>query len=326
MSPKVFMKDPIEKADFAPKRFRAFIDLVRPFTLLAPLFGGLSGSFLGLIVEGKLSTPYLTIEPPFFIWGGLPFIEMLSGIVSLVLLNAASNTLNQVYDRDIDKINKSYRPIPAGIVSAKEGLWIAILLYGFSLWRAALINRWFFGMVLVLVLFTIFYSVPPLRLKKRLWIANLSIAIPRGIMGFVAAWVITADIYNPIPWLIGSIMCIFLIGSTTAKDFTDMIGDERFGMRTLPVVYGKKKAIFLSIPFLIIPFLVLGIYWAMGLMPPGTIVMVIVLLVWSLMIIWMFTKEADKEDEHFENSAVWIHFYLILLGMQIGFLLVYIFN
>jgi 4-hydroxybenzoate polyprenyltransferase len=320
------MKDPIEKADFAPKRFRAFIDLVRPFTLLAPLFGGLSGSFLGLIIEGNISAPVLSTSSPFFDWPGVPLIEMFTGIVALILLNAASNTLNQVYDRDIDRINKSYRPIPSGIVSPKEGFWIAILLYGFTLWRAALINRWFFILIIILALFTIFYNIPPLRFKKRLWIANLSIAIPRGILGFVAAWSITADITSPVPWLIGSIMCIFLIGSTTAKDFTDMEGDKRFGMRTLPVVYGKKMAIFLSIPFLILPFFLLGIYWFLNLMPGNTIYMVVFMLVWSGIVTYLFFKEADKEDRHFENSPVWMQFYLILMGMQVGFLLVYIFN
>lgn len=326
LSPKVFMKDPIEKAEFAPQRFRAFVDLVRPFTLMAPLLGGLSGAFLGLIIEGNIGTPVFSLVPPFFDWPGVPLIKMFSGIVALVLLNAASNTLNQVYDRDIDRINKAYRPIPSGIVSPKEGFWIAILLYGFSLWRASLINRWFLVVISVLALFTFLYSIPPFRFKKRLWIANLSIAIPRGILGFVAAWTITADISNPIPWLIGSVMCIFLIGSTTAKDFTDMEGDKRFGMRTLPVVYGKRWAIYLSLPFLMLPFVLLGVYWFMDLVPGLTIIMILVMLIWSGIVTYLFFKEADKEDKHFENSPVWMQFYLILMGMQIGFLLIYIFD
>ncbi len=326
MSPKVFMKDPIDKAEFAPKRFRAFVDLVRPFTLLAPLIGGLSGAFLGLIIEGNIGTPTFTSDPPFFDWPGVPLIKMFSGIVALVLLNAASNTLNQVYDKDIDGVNKAYRPIPSGIVSPKEGIWIAILLYGFTLWRAALINRWFLFLVIILALFTLFYNIPPIRFKKRLWIANLSIAIPRGILGLVAAWAITADISNPVPWLIGSIMGIFLIGSTTAKDFTDMEGDKKFGMRTLPVVYGKKWAIYLSIPFLLLPFILLGVYWFLGLVPSITIIMVVIMFIWSAVVTFMFFREADKEDKHFENSPVWMQFYLILMGMQIGFLLIYIFG
>lgn len=320
------MKDPIEKTVYAPKRFRAFIDLVRPFTLLAPLLGGLSGSFLGLIATDKLSAPSISTGYPFLVWNGLPFLKLLSGIISLILVNAASNILNQVYDRDIDKVNKAYRPIPSRIVSPKEGFWLALFLYGLSLWRAALVNRWFFFFITFLAIITVLYSIPPIRFKKRLWIANLSIAIPRGVLGMVAAWSITADPWNPIPWLIGSIMGVFLIGSTTAKDFTDIKGDKKFGIRTLPVVYGKKAAIFLSIPFLIIPFFILGVYWFFGLLPFSTIFLSIVMLFWALVVTILFFREADREDKHFENSPVWMQMYLILMGMQIGFLLVYIFD
>ena len=73
------MKDPIDKAEFAPKRFRAFIDLVRPFTLLAPAIGGITGSMMALLVQGDLSTPYFSLEWPFLHIPGLPLFSILSG-------------------------------------------------------------------------------------------------------------------------------------------------------------------------------------------------------------------------------------------------------
>ena len=318
------MKDPPEKAQYAPKRFRAFLDLVRPFTLLAPALGGISGAFMALLVEGELSSPYFSNSFPFFNWPGLPILTMISGITSLVFLNAASNTLNQVYDRDIDKINKGYRPIPLGIVNPREGVWIAVVLYGIALWRGAMVNRYFLLMVSILILFTIAYSVPPFRLKKRLWLSNISVALPRGMLGIVAAWTITGDITNPIPWLIGSIMAIFLVGSTTTKDITDMHGDRLYGMRTLPVFYGKKKAIILSSPFYIVPFLLMGLYWYFDLLPEYSLVMALVFFIWSSLVIYLLYKEGDKEDQHFENSPAWKQMYLMLMGMQLGFLSLFI--
>ena len=177
MCAKLFMKESYDKTQYAPKRLRGFLDLVRPFTLLAPAIGGISGSFLALIVDGNLSMPYFDGTFPFFFWPGIPFYALISGITSLIFLNAASNTLNQVYDRKIDRVNKAYRPIPSGVVTPKEGLWISMILYGLSLWRAAMVNRSFILLVLLLILFTISYSVPPLRLKKRLWISNISVAV-----------------------------------------------------------------------------------------------------------------------------------------------------
>ncbi|MBN1538919.1 MAG: UbiA prenyltransferase family protein [Candidatus Thermoplasmatota archaeon] len=321
---KLFMKDPLDKVQYAPKRFRAFIDLVRPFTLLAPALGGITGSLMALLVQGDLSKPFLSGEWPFLHVPGLPLMTMFSGVTSLVFLNAASNTLNQVYDRDIDVINKAYRPIPMKVVSPLEGIWIAVALYGIALWRAAMVNRYFLLIVAVLILFTISYSVPPFRFKKRLWLSNISVAIPRGMLGIVAAWSITGDIMDPTPWVIGSVMVVFLIGSTTTKDITDIPGDVMFGMKTLPVYYGKKKAIILSSPFLIIPFVMMGLYWYLDLLPGYSLSMALVFLIWSILLIYLLYKEGDKEDEHFENSPAWKQMYLMLMGMQLGFLTLFL--
>lgn len=318
------MKDPLNKAEYTPRRFRAFIDLVRPFTLLAPALGAITGSLMALLVQGDLSRPFFSAEWPFLYIPGLPFFTMISGITSLVFLNAASNTLNQVYDRDIDIINKAYRPIPMGVVTPREGIWISVVLYGIALWRAAMVNRYFLLMVVVLILFTISYSVPPLRFKKRLWISNISVALPRGMLGIVAAWSITGSITDPLPWVIGSIMAVFLVGSTTTKDLTDVPGDARFGIRTLPVHYGKRKAIALSSPFFILPFIMMGIYWYLDLLPKYSLVMAVVFMVWSGFVIYLIYKEGDREDEHFENSPAWKQMYLMLMGMQMGFLTLFV--
>ena len=324
MCAKLFMKDPIEKAEYIPVRLRAFIDLVRPFTLLAPAIGGFSGAMIALIAKDMIGWPDFSSSFPFFIWEGFPLYKVISGITALIFLNAASNAFNQVHDREIDSINKPYRPIPSGIVSPKEGLWISIFLYGFTLLRASFVNRNFLLMISFLIVFTIAYSAPPFRLKKRLWLSNISIAIPRGMLGFVAAWSITGDLGDPTPWLLGSIMAIFLIGSTTTKDFTDMEGDSKFGIRTLPVVYGKKPSIIYSAPFFVIPFIVMGIFWYLDYLPESSIYMSLVFLSWSLLLIYLLYKEGDKEDEHFENSPAWMQMYLMLMGFQVGFLIIFI--
>ncbi len=324
MCAKWFMKDPWESAEYVPKRLRAIIDLIRPFTLLAPIIGAISSISIALISEGSIGVPVFSPHMPFVKWPDLPLYKIIWGTVSLVLLNAASNTLNQVYDRHIDRINKSYRPIPSGLISAREGIWIAIVLYAFALWRAALVNPIFLTLVSLLTLLTIAYSVPPLRLKKRLWISNIAIAVPRGLLGFLSAWTIVGDITSAKPWLMGSVMAVFLIGSTTTKDFTDMKGDRRYGVRTLPVVYGKSRAILLSAPFFVIPFLMLGAYGLSGLLPSTSVPMAGMLLIWSIFTIILVIKEDDKGVFHFENSPAWLQMYLILMGMQSGFILIYL--
>jgi 4-hydroxybenzoate polyprenyltransferase len=185
-----------------------------------------------------------------------------------MLVNAGSNVLNQVYDEDIDRVNKPGRPIPRGTITRDEALSLAWLLYFIAFFRAALTLRGpYFLLILLLIGFTYAYSVPPLRLKERLWTANITIALARGMVGFVAAWCIFGNPFNPLPWIIGGIMAVFLVGAMTTKDFTDMEGDRRYGARTLPVVYGLERSITMSAPFFILPFALIPLAVSSGHLP-----------------------------------------------------------
>jgi len=314
MAPKVYPKDGWEKTEFVPTKFRGFVELVRPFTLFAPLIGGISGAMLALLKNDNLG------------WD-LDYVKLIWGVMTLVFLNAASNTLNQITDLEIDKINKPYRPLPSKVVTVQEAKWIAIALYLFTIWRAAMVlNVAFFVIVMILIVITVFYSVEPVRLKKRLFINNISIAIPRGMLGFVAAWSIFGNINDPVPWIIGGIMAVYLIGAMTTKDFTDAEGDKKYDCKTLPVVFGNKVAIYLSIPFFIIPFLIIPCAVFMGYLPEVALMLALIYLVWGFILAIMMFKLANVEDPKFENSPVWKQMYLMLMAIQIGFGLIFVFK
>ncbi|HDD59335.1 MAG: UbiA family prenyltransferase [Thermoplasmata archaeon] len=322
MCPKIYPKDPWEKAEYVPVRVRALLDLVRPFTLLPPLIGGIAGALMALASEGSIEGANVSASYPFIQLSRPVLYPLLTGVSALVFLNAASNALNQVYDLEIDRVNKPYRPLPSGIYTREEALWISFLLYLFSFWRAAVVGAVFFSLVLLIAIFTVLYSVPPFRLKKRLWISNISIAIPRGLLGIVASWSIFGDVTDPVPWAIGSVMALYLVGSTTTKDLTDVEGDRLYGVRTLPVVYGKKRAITLSLPFFLLPSLFTLLYTWEGIFPLEALYLGVVLIPWGAAVAYLLAREGDRPDEHFENSPAWRHMYIMLMGMQIGFLAV----
>lgn len=331
---KIFAKDSYKKVVYAPK-IRGIFDLFRPFTLLAPLIGGIAAALMALaldplpkysdrfIVNGSFIGPTFSWSYPFMYWD-FPLLELLAGVSALILVNAGSNVLNQVYDFKIDKINKPYRPIPSKIITLNEARTIAWVVYLITLWRAAAVGSGaFLFLILIIMLITIFYSMPPVRLKKRLFISNLSIAFARGMLGFVAGWSIFGNPFNQTPWLIGMIMSIYLIGAVTTKDFTDMKGDKKFGMRTLPVVFGKRKAITISAPFFVSPFILIPIGILRGHLIAETMNL-IVLIIWGAFIVMLLYKYSDVPDKKFENTPVWIHMYFMLMAIQISFSLVYI--
>jgi 4-hydroxybenzoate polyprenyltransferase len=291
-----------------PRKMGAFVELIRPFTLLAPLFGGIAASFLALEAQD---------------FRGFSWATLIYGVATLMLLNAASNCMNAAYDAHIDRINKPYRPIPKGLVTRDEASSLAFVLYFFALFRAILISVEFFILVFLIMFITLYYSMPPVRFKKRFWISNVSIAFARGLLGFIAAWTIFGDPSDPTPWVIGGILFIFLVGATTSKDFTDVEGDAKFGMRTLPVVYGPHKAALITGPFFIIPFALIPVGVLRGYLIDACNYL-LALIVWGVYVMVLLQNHATEKDPNFENSPVWKHMYLMLFALYLGFTLVYL--
>ena len=164
------------------------------------------------------------------------------------VLNAGNNALNQIYDLEIDRVNKPKRPLPSGRVDdpAMRGLFTWRHLRAGA--RAGVVGR---ARRAARVLLDrarrgdharFIYSMPPLRTKRLgIW-ANVTIAIPRGVLLKVAGWSSVKTIFGVEPWYIGAIFGLFLLGATTTKDFADMEGDRRGGCRTLPIQYGVRRA------------------------------------------------------------------------------------
>ena len=88
-------------------------------------------------------------------------------------------------------------------------------------------------------------------------LANLTIAIPRGVLLKVAGWAMVAHVVFTEPWYIGGVIGLFLIGASSTKDFADMEGDRAGGCKTLPILYGPRKAAWIMAPFFVLPWLLL---------------------------------------------------------------------
>ncbi len=179
------------------------------------------------------------------------------------VLNGASNALNQIYDLEIDRINKPKRPLPDGRLSMRDAWRFTWGAYAVALLLAWLVapggRHECFWIVLIAAIITFLYSVPPARTKRLgIW-ANVTIAIPRGVLLKVAGWSAVKTVVALEPWFIGAIFGLFLLGASTTKDFADMEGDARGGCRTLPIIYGVRRAAWMISPSFVVPFLMIAV-------------------------------------------------------------------
>jgi 4-hydroxybenzoate polyprenyltransferase len=284
------------------KVLRVYLELVRPFTLIAPIVGFLSGAIIAS--------------------GVMPNFICLLGALSVGVLNAASNVNNQYFDLDIDRINKPFRPYPSGKISKRQVIIFTLLLYFTALILSLLVNLRLFLIILITAIISFYYSAPPLRIKKYPFLSNVSIALPRGMFLIVAGWSATKPIFNILPWFIGLIFALYLAGAATTKDFSDIKGDSQFGIQTLPVLYGVKRAVQIISPFFYIPFLLIPIGIIMHIIRPTTLPLVF-LTIWGLYTAQLIGR-SPRELTLEKNHISWIHMYLILIVGQIGFAIAYL--
>lgn len=283
-------------------KLKIYLELVRPFTLIAPMVGFFSGA---IIASGQM-----------------PNFVCLVGALSAVVLNAASNVVNQYFDLEIDKINKPFRPFPSGRVSKKEIINFSLMLYVCALFLSLMVNLGLFLIISITAFISFYYSAPPLRLKKYPFLSNIFIALPRGMLLIVAGWSVTRSIFNIEPWFIGLIFALYLVGAATTKDFNDVRGDSKFGIRTLPILYGVKKAAQMISPFFYLPFLLIPFGVIMHIVKPATLPLVL-LAVWGLYTAKLITRNPQELTLE-KNHISWIHMYLMLIVGQVGFAIAYL--
>ncbi len=297
---------------------KLIIEFMRPFTLIAPALGFFSGGFTALGAEPLTPFSYKIL---YFI---------LSGSLMAALLNAASNSLNQIYDLEIDRINKPKRPLPSGKMTIKEAWIITIILYMISFLLAWFIvpnvYRECFYLVLIAAFLTYLYSVPPFRTKRLGIVANLTIAIPRGILLKVAGWSSVKTIVGIEPWYIGCIFGLFLLGSSSTKDFSDMKGDAAGNCITLPIKFGIKKAAYIISPFFVLPFALIPIGTYYGILTGNSLclyILGIILMIYGCYVNYLILRKPDALATE-ENHISWTHMYIMMFVAQIGFALSYL--
>src|ERR1035437_9582359 len=103
------------------KKAALLLEFSRPFTLVAPALGFLSGA----------ATAYGAA--PREIWHADLIAFPLVGALMAAALNAASNALNQIYDLDIDRVNKPKRPLTSGRLSMGQAWLFTAISYALAL-------------------------------------------------------------------------------------------------------------------------------------------------------------------------------------------------
>ena len=285
-------------------QIKAWLQLVRPFTLIAPFIAVFFGAIIQLAAYGDLSSflPNLHI--------------IIFAALALSAAQAVGQILNQIEDVEIDILNhKDYRPIPSGKISVPQAEIATWALAIFSIIVGFAVSNYYGIFMVVFLLFGILYNLEPFRMKRRLWINTISLSLSRGLLPLPAAWSIFGNPGDASPWLLGSIMALWVLAWQNTKDIDDVKGDRDCGIMT-PVVYHRWETLTRIIGILsFLTFATLAFYIASGWLPPN----MAALFVLAFPTAWMFYKMARNNISltTLENNELWASFYLTLAGFYI---------
>lgn len=323
---------------------RRWVRLVRPFTLLPPLLGIVSGAVCAF---GSAHDP----DPARRVtWSVI--LTVLIGSLCASAMNAASNIVNQIADLEIDRKNKPERPLVTGELSIPKAWVVSIALYALAIlptWivvpypyetlaqrvAAPLPLHAAFFIYCVGALATLVYSFPAFGRTKRHWfLANATIAVPRGGLLKVAGWAFVASVAFWEAWAIGAVFAFFLLGATSTKDFSDMEGDREHGCITLPIRFGVRRAAQIIAPFFVVPWLTIPLLARLPDPDGGGLTLLtgnrtfltalgFALAAWGCYAARLLLKNPD-DLARTENHPAWTHMYAMMMAAQIGFALAYV--
>ncbi|MDX2129971.1 MAG: geranylgeranylglycerol-phosphate geranylgeranyltransferase [Chloroherpetonaceae bacterium] len=182
-------------------------------------------------------------------------------VLSGTLVGAAANIINDVFDIEIDRINKPLRPLVLGEISESVAIYawaifnsLAVLL-SFSVSFAAFAIA-FFSAILLYV-----YSR---WMKRVIVLGNLVVALV--VSASICFGALFTDFHSKLLFPAG-LTFIAVFAREILKDAEDIIGDRAGGIETLPTRIGIKKALFiiafiqgLAILWAISPLMILDTY------------------------------------------------------------------
>lgn len=218
----------------------AFWRFLRPHTI--------RGTVLGTTA---LVARVLMENPSSIDWTLMP--RALIGLLALLCGNGYIVGINQIYDEEIDRVNKPFLPVAAGDLTKAQAWILVVLLAGGGL--AAVLTQ--FG-TLTAKLYTLglflgtIYSVPPFRLKRYALPAFLIIAIVRGVLLNFGVYHATREAlllpfrWSPAAAFITLFGTVFATVIAITKDLADVEGDKKFNIGTFATALGVRGVAFLG--------------------------------------------------------------------------------
>jgi geranylgeranylglycerol-phosphate geranylgeranyltransferase len=186
--------------------------------------------------------------------------KLLIAVVASAFVAAFGNIINDIFDLELDRKAKPFRPLPSGEISITGAKVMAVVCALLSLILSILISNYCLLIASIALILLTFYT--PLFKGLGFW-GNFLVAIVGALAFFYGAFAVG----NPLGGLIPALFAfLFHFIREIIKDMEDFAQDREFAINTGVVKYGfgpaKTLALIIAVLLIaatLIPFLI-GLY------------------------------------------------------------------
>ncbi len=246
-------------------------------------------------------------------------------VMSGPLLTGYTQTINDYFDRDIDAINEPTRPIPSGAISltqVKVQVWVLLLsgiavAYGLDMWAGHSTPS-----VLLLALggsfVSFIYSAPPLKLKQNGWLGNYAL----GASYIALPWWAGQALFGQLTWTTALLTLAYSLaglGIAVINDFKSVEGDKALGLESLPVVFGIKKASWISAGMIdIFQLMMVGVLILIGQHFASVILILLIIPQVTFQDIWLLRDPLAFDVKYQASAQPFLILGMLVTALAIG--------
>ncbi|MBD3197219.1 MAG: hypothetical protein GF317_19350 [Candidatus Lokiarchaeota archaeon] len=191
-------------------------------------------------------------------------LNLILGVITYILIAGSGMVINDIYDIEIDKVNRPERPIPRGDISLKQAkyLFAFLVILGVLL---SLIHSWVLNLDYINVIVAAFFAfigwLYAAFAKKSGFFGNIIVSISFSI-GLIYGAILNNSIIPMYIYFFFLTSFFLLLAREVVKGCEDIEGDKTEGVKTLAITLGIQQALYFSIIFdaLAIGFFILPIF------------------------------------------------------------------
>jgi len=217
-------------------KLKALITITRPANVLV---GSLT-TIIGVLTSYRF---LLTLSLPRWAPHELGMTLILTTLTYMCLA-AAGNVVNDIYDLEVDRVNRPERPLPSGALTLGEAKALTAILVALGLISAALttplsaIGPWTLAIAAIFALIGLAYAA---KGKVLGLLGNFTVSVSFAFGLFYGA-LTTHPLIPPVTWVYFFTAASVLQGRESIKGIEDIEGDALRNVQTIARRYGIRVA------------------------------------------------------------------------------------